>query len=111
MADAYLLDLLNRPERNDVDIVQSVPGVDAQPELPREPGRVSYDLEKFDWIAGIAGYDGTLYLTANGSDYKPTTIGSQVTMLRLLFDDMLHPTYFTKLFDNGRGKIYRINYP
>jgi hypothetical protein len=69
------------------------------------------DLQKFTWIASIAGYDGTLYLTANGSDYKPTTIGSQVTMLRLLFDEMLHPTYFTELFDNGRGKIYRINYP
>jgi hypothetical protein len=69
------------------------------------------DLQKFTWIASIAGYDGTLYLTANGSDYKPTTIGSQVTMLRLLFDETLHPTYFTKLFDNGRGKIYRINYP
>jgi len=80
--------------------------------------RVSYalvftpdDLQKFNWIASIAGYDGTLYLTANGTDYKPTTIGSQVTMLRLLFDEALHPTYFTKLFDNGRGKIYRINYP
>jgi hypothetical protein len=69
------------------------------------------DLQKFNWIANIAGYDGTLYLTANGSDYKPTTIGSQVTMLRLLFDETLHPTYFTKLFDNSRGKIYRINYP
>jgi subtilisin family serine protease len=80
--------------------------------------RVSYavvftpdDLEKFNWIASVAGYDGTLYLTANGTDYKPTALGSQVTILRLLFDDMFHPTYFTKLFDNSRGKIYRINYP
>ena len=69
------------------------------------------DLQKFNWIASIAGYDGTLYLAVNGSDYKPTTIGSQVTMLRLLFDETLHLTYFTKLFDNSRGKIYRINYP
>jgi len=69
------------------------------------------DLQKFNWIASIAGYDGTLYLAVNGSDYKPTTIGSQVTMLRLLFDGTLHPTNFTKLFDNSRGKIYRINYP
>jgi hypothetical protein len=47
----------------------------------------------------------------NGTDYQPTAAGSQVTLLRLVFDDTLHPTHFTKLYDNGKGKIYRIDYP
>jgi hypothetical protein len=69
------------------------------------------DLQKFNWIANIAGYNGADYLSVNGSTYKPTTLGSQVTLLRLLFDEALHPIHFTKLYDNGKGKIYRINYP
>lgn len=69
------------------------------------------DLQKFNWIASIADYDGTRYLSVNGTSYTPTTLGSQVTLLRLLLDGVLHPTHFTKLFDNGKGKIYRIDYP
>ena len=69
------------------------------------------ELQKFGWIARIAGYNGSVYLTASGSDYQPTAAGSQVTLLRLVFDDTLHPTHFTKLYDNGKGKIYRIDYP
>ena len=69
------------------------------------------DLQKFNWIANIAGYNGADYLRVNGSTYEPTALGSQVTLLRLLFDDTLHPTHFTKLYDNGKGKVYRIDYP
>lgn len=69
------------------------------------------DLQKFNWIANIAGYNGADYLSVNGSTYEPTALGSQVTLLRLLFDDTLHPTHFTKLYDNGKGKVYRIDYP
>jgi len=79
--------------------------------------RVSYalvftpdDLQKFSWIAEIAGYNGSDYLTLNGNTYQPTALGSQTTLLRLLFDDTLHPTHFTKLYDNGKGKIFRVNY-
>jgi hypothetical protein len=69
------------------------------------------DPQKFNWIASIADCDGTRYLSVNGTSYTPTTLGSQVTLLRLLLDGVLHPTHFTKLFDNGKGKIYRIDYP
>jgi len=69
------------------------------------------DLQKFNWIANIAGYNGADYLSVNGTTYTPTALGSQVTLLRLLFDEALHPTYFTKLYDNGKGKMFRINYP
>jgi len=68
------------------------------------------DLQKFGWIAQIAGRNGTDYLSVNGTTYEPTALGSQVTMLRLLFDDTLRPIHFTKLYDNGKGKIYKINY-
>lgn len=69
------------------------------------------DLQKFSWIAKIAGYNASKYLTVQDDVYQPTELGSQVTLLRLLFDDTLHPQYFTKLFDNGKGKIYRVDYP
>lgn len=69
------------------------------------------DLQKFSWIAEIAGYNATEYLTLQGDAYQPTALGSQVTLLRLLFDDTLHPQYFTKVFDNDKGKIYRVDYP
>jgi hypothetical protein len=71
------------------------------------------DLQKFQWIAEIAGYNSTEFLTQNGETgaYEPTSKGAQVTLLRLLFDDTLHPQYFTKLFDNGKGKIFRVDYP
>jgi hypothetical protein len=69
------------------------------------------ELQKFNWIASIAGYNGPDYLSVNDTAYKPTTLGSQVTLIRLLFDGELHPTHFTKIYDNGKGKIYRVNYP
>jgi len=67
-------------------------------------------MQKFSWIAKIAGYNSSDYLTVNDGNYQPTALGSQVTLLRLLFDDTLHPTHFTKLYDNGRGKIYQVDY-
>lgn len=66
------------------------------------------DLQKFGRIAKIAGFNATDYLTKNGDSYQPTTLGSQATSLRLLFDDTLHPDHFSKLYDNGRGKIYQV---
>jgi len=68
------------------------------------------ELQKFSWIAQIAGYNGTDYLTKNGDTYQPTALGAQVTLLRLAFDETLHPTHFIKLYDNGKGKIYRVDY-
>ena len=68
------------------------------------------DLQKFHWIAEIAGKNSTEYLTFHDSVYEPTELGSQTTLLRLIFDDTLNPQHFTKLFDNGKGKIYRVEY-
>lgn len=68
------------------------------------------ELQKFNWIAQIAGFNGTDYLAVSGTTYEPTELGSQTTLLRLAFDEAFHPTRFTKLFDNGRGKIFRVNY-
>ncbi len=59
----------------------------------------------------IWSYNGTEYLTENNGNYQPTALGAQVTLLRLLFDNILHPTHFTKLYDNGKGKIYQVKYP
>jgi len=69
------------------------------------------DLQKLNWIAEIAGYNSSEYLTLQDDIYQPTALGSQATLLRLLFDDTLDPRWFIKLFDNGRGKIYRVDYP
>lgn len=69
------------------------------------------ELQKFGWIARIAGCNETDYLTVSDGNYEPTELGSEITLLRLLFDDTLHPRHFTKLYDNGRGKIYRVEYP
>lgn len=71
----------------------------------------SDDLQKFYWIARIADYNGTEYLSTKDDSYQPTAIGTQVTLLRLLFDDTLHPRHFTKLYDNNRGKIFQVDYP
>jgi len=68
------------------------------------------DMQKFYWIAQIAGQNGTEYLTMKDNTYQPTDLGTQTTLLRLLFDDTLHPVHFTKVYDNGKGKIYRVNY-
>jgi asparagine N-glycosylation enzyme membrane subunit Stt3 len=70
------------------------------------------DLQKFPWIAEIAGYNATEYVTHNKENdtYEPRARGAQVTLLCLLFDDVLHPHHFTKLYDNGKAKIYRVNY-
>jgi hypothetical protein len=72
------------------------------------------ELQKFPWIAEIAGYtNSTEFLTYNKDTdkYQPTARGIQITLLRLLFDDTLHPQHFTKLYDNGKAKIYRVDYP
>lgn len=71
------------------------------------------DSQKFPWIAEIAGYNATQYLTYNkeSNTYEPTARSPQATLLLLLFDDTLHPQHFTKLYDNGRAKIYRVDYP
>ncbi len=70
------------------------------------------ELEKFYWIAKIAGYNSNDYLTHNEEtgEYEPTALGNEVTLLRLLFDDTWSPRHFTKLYDNGKAKIYQINY-
>jgi len=69
------------------------------------------DLQKFSWIADIGGYNSTKYLSVQDDEYEPTELGSQATLLRLIFDKTLTPTHFTKLFDNQKGKIYRVDYP
>lgn len=69
------------------------------------------ELEKFSWIADIAGYNASDYLIKEENEYQPTGLGAQSTLLRLIFDDELPPENFTKLFDNGKGKIYRVDYP
>jgi len=70
------------------------------------------ELEKFYWIAQIAGYDSTDYLTYNNETqkYEPASRGEEVTLLRLIFDDVWQPRHFTKLYETDKAKIYRINY-
>ena len=70
------------------------------------------ELEKFYWIAQIAGFNSTDYLTHDTTTnaYEPTARGEEVTLLRLIFDDTWQPRHFTKLYDNEKAKIYRINY-
>jgi hypothetical protein len=70
------------------------------------------EVEKFGWIAQIAGYNATDYLVWNQTTqaYEPTTRGAEVTLLRLVYDDTWQPRHFTKVFDNEKAKIYRINY-
>jgi len=70
------------------------------------------DLQKFPWIAEIAGYNATEFLTYDkeAGAYEPTVRGPEVTLLHLLFDTTLHPQFFTKLYDNGRAKIFRVEY-
>ena len=70
------------------------------------------DLQKFVWIAQIAGYNATEYLTYNKDTdtYTPSALAQQTTLLRLLFDSTFPPQHFTKLYDNSRAKIYKINY-
>jgi asparagine N-glycosylation enzyme membrane subunit Stt3 len=70
------------------------------------------DLQKFPWIAGIAGYSSTEYLTYNKDNdtYSYTARGADVTLLRLLFDDTLQPHHFSRIFANDKAKIFEINY-
>jgi len=71
------------------------------------------DLQKFLWIAEIAAYNSTEYLTydKDNDTYAYTTRGAEVTLLRLLFDDALHPRHFSRLFANDKAKIFEIDYP
>jgi hypothetical protein len=70
------------------------------------------ELEKFLWIAQIAGHNSTEYLTydKDSDTYAYTTRGAETTLLRLLFDDALHPHHFTRIFKNDKAKIFEINY-
>jgi hypothetical protein len=70
------------------------------------------ELQKFYWIAQIAGYNSTEYLTYKEAtqDYAPTARAEEVTLLRLIYDDAWQPRHFTKLYDNEKAKIYRIDY-
>lgn len=70
------------------------------------------ELQKFYWIAKIAGYNSTDYLTYNDTTqtYEPTSRGQEVTLLRLIYEDTWQPRHFTKIFNNDKAKIYRINY-
>ncbi len=55
-------------------------------------------------------------VSALGSVFSPRTgrrlswRGGEATLLRLIFDDTWQPLHFTKLYDNDKAKIYRINY-
>jgi hypothetical protein len=70
------------------------------------------EVEKFYWIAQIAGYNATNYLLWNETTkaYESTPRGAEVTLLRLVYDDIWTPRHFTKIFDNEKAKIYEINY-
>jgi len=72
------------------------------------------DLQKFYWIARIAGYNASDYVRINMTSptrsYELTSKAEQVTMMRLLFDERFPPQHFTKLYENGVAKIYRIEY-
>ena len=71
------------------------------------------EQQKFPWISEIAGYkNSTEFLTYNKDTdtYQPTARGTHTTLLHLLFDNTLHPQHFTKLYDNGKAKIYRVDY-
>ena len=70
------------------------------------------ELQKFYWIAKIAGYNSTNYLTYNETTqaYEPTARGQEVTLLRLIYEDTWQPRHFTKVFNNEKARIYRINY-
>lgn len=72
------------------------------------------DLEKFYWIAKIAGYNASEYVRVNPASPRPTyeltSKAEQVTMLRLLFDERFHPQRFVKLYENSVAKIYRVEY-
>jgi hypothetical protein len=66
----------------------------------------------FGWIAQIAGYNATDYVTwnATSSAYEPTARGAEVTLLRLVYDSTWQSRHFTKIFSNDRAKIFQINY-
>lgn len=70
------------------------------------------ELQKFGWIAQIAGFSSIKYLPydEDAQKYDPTAQGEEVTLLRLIFDDVWHPRHFTKLYDNAKSKIYRVDY-
>jgi asparagine N-glycosylation enzyme membrane subunit Stt3 len=72
------------------------------------------DLQKFAWIARIAGYNASDYVQVNpassATTYELTPKAERVTMLRLIFDGTFHPQHFTKLYENRVAKIYRIDY-
>ena len=81
-----------------------------------EDGRGAFDdLQKFHWIARIAGYNASDYVRINMTSptpsYELTSKAEQVTMMRLLFDERFPPQHFTKLYENSVAKIYRIEYP
>ena len=69
------------------------------------------ELQKFYWIAKIAGYNATNYLTYNetAGSYEPTARGEEVILLRLIYEDTWQPRHFTKIFNNEKAKIYKIN--
>jgi hypothetical protein len=70
------------------------------------------ELQKFYWIAHIAGFNSTDYLTYNATSqaYEPTARGEEVTLLRLVYDETWQPRHFTNVFNNEKAKIYRIDY-
>jgi len=70
------------------------------------------ELQKFPWIAQIAGYNATEYLIYHkeSDKYEPTAKGTSATLLRLVFESAPVSPHFTKLFDNEKAKIYQIDY-
>jgi len=73
------------------------------------------DVQKFYWIARIAGHNGSEYIRIDGTSpklsYELTPKAEQATMLRLLFDENFSPQHFRKIYENAVTKIYRIVYP
>lgn len=73
------------------------------------------DLQKFYWMAVIAGYNPNDYVRIDVTSGTPTAVlmskAEEATMLRLLFDEKFASRHFTKLFENKVAKIYRIQYP
>ena len=110
VARAFLL-----PEDESLMIMRNYGATHVMVFLSQDERGAFNDLEKFAWIARIAGYNASDYMRVNPASPKPayelTSKAEQVTMLRLLFDERFHPQHFTKLYENRASKIYRIEYP
>jgi hypothetical protein len=110
VARAFLL-----PEDESLMIMRKYGATHVMVFLSQDERGAFNDVEKFAWIARIAGYNASDYVRINHasptSTYELTSKAEQVSMLRLLFEERFHPQHFTKLYENKASKIYRIEYP